>query len=101
MKPNKRQPERYDGKFPTLAWLHERSRDLWHQYRASRKSSGDKKLRMCETLSLGDRRFVAVIELDGERFLVGGGPNSVSLLTTLSRTLNRKPAKTRRAAATA
>ena len=42
-----------------------------------------RRLRLCETLSLGERRFVAVIEFETERFLVGGGTGSVNLLARL------------------
>lgn len=42
-----------------------------------------KNLRVCENISLGDKRFVAVVQVDGERFLIGGSSNSVSLLTRL------------------
>ena len=42
-----------------------------------------KSLRMCESLPLGDHRFVAVIQVDGERFLIGCSSSSVSMLTRL------------------
>jgi flagellar biogenesis protein FliO len=42
-----------------------------------------RRLRVCETLSLGDRRFVAVIEFDRQEFLVGGSGNSLELLARL------------------
>jgi len=48
----------------------------------SRRSS--KQLRLCENLPLGDRRFVAVIEFEGSRFLLGGTPSSLTLLAQLS-----------------
>jgi hypothetical protein len=46
-------------------------------------------LRLCESLPLGDRRFVAVIEYDGAqdgrtRFLVGGTPSSLVMLARLA-----------------
>jgi flagellar biogenesis protein FliO len=41
-------------------------------------------LRLCETLSLGDKRFLAVVLVDQQKFLVGGAGNSVSLLAKLS-----------------
>jgi len=45
----------------------------------------DKKyLRVCESVSLGDKRFVAVIQAGQERFLVGGAANSIAMLTRLS-----------------
>lgn len=42
-----------------------------------------KRLRVCETVSLGEKRFVAVIEVDGEQFLVGGASSSVTTLARL------------------
>jgi len=41
-------------------------------------------LRLCETLSLGDKRFLAVVLVDQQKFLVGGAGNSVALLAKLS-----------------
>jgi hypothetical protein len=38
---------------------------------------------VCETLSLGERRFLAVIEFDRQEFLVGGTGNSLELLAQL------------------
>jgi flagellar biogenesis protein FliO len=42
-----------------------------------------KNLRVCETVSLGEKRFVAVVQVDDERFLIGGSSGAVSLLTRL------------------
>jgi flagellar biogenesis protein FliO len=42
-----------------------------------------RRLRLCESLPLGDRRFVAVVEFDRERFLVGGTASSLVLLSRL------------------
>jgi len=42
-----------------------------------------KRLRVCETVSLGEKRFVAVVEVDGEQFLVGGASGSVATLARL------------------
>ncbi len=42
-----------------------------------------KRLRLCESLSLGEKRFVAVIEVDGEQILVGGGASGVATLARL------------------
>jgi Flagellar biosynthesis protein, FliO len=44
-----------------------------------------RRLRLCESLPLGERRFVAVIEFEKARFLVGGTPASLSLLARLGR----------------
>ena len=45
---------------------------------------GKKYLRVCESVSLGDKRFVAVIQAGDERFLVAGAANSIAMLTRLS-----------------
>src|SRR5205807_3701790 len=38
-----------------------------------------------ETVSLGEKRFVSILEVDGERLLIGGGVNTVRLLKRLDR----------------
>jgi len=43
----------------------------------------ENQLRLCETLSLGDRRFLAVVLVEQQKYLVGGAPNSVALLAKL------------------
>jgi hypothetical protein len=43
----------------------------------------DRQLKLRETLSLGEKRFLAVVEFERQRFLIGGAANSVSLLTEL------------------
>jgi hypothetical protein len=43
----------------------------------------EKKLRVVETVPMGDKRMVAIIEADGQRFLVGCSSNGVSLLSSL------------------
>ena len=59
-----------------------------------------KNLRVCETVSLGEKRFVAVVQVDEERFLIGGSSGAVSLLTrlqeakTFAGALDREAAKT-------
>ena len=42
-----------------------------------------KKLRLCESLPLGERRFVAVVEYRRTRFLLGGTASSLVLLSRL------------------
>jgi flagellar biogenesis protein FliO len=42
-----------------------------------------RKLRLCESLPLGDRRFLAVVEFQDSRFLIGATPNSLALLKVL------------------
>jgi len=48
-----------------------------------RARKAPRRLRLCESLALGEKRFVAVIEFETERFLVGGGASSVNLLARL------------------
>jgi flagellar biogenesis protein FliO len=56
---------------------------LWERVlRISRRAP--RRLRLCENLPLGERRFVAVVEFDAARFLVGGTPSSLVLLSRLS-----------------
>ena len=43
-----------------------------------------RELRLCETLSLGDKRMLAIIECDHQRFLIAATPQSISLLQSLS-----------------
>ena len=42
-----------------------------------------KRLRVAETVSLGEKRFVALISVEGREFLIGGGSAGVSLLAQL------------------
>ena len=43
-----------------------------------------RRLRLCESLALGERRFVAVVAFEQARFLVGGTPSALVLLSRLS-----------------
>ena len=52
-----------------------------------------RRLRLCESLPLGDRRFVAVVEFDESRFLVGGTSASLVLLARLSDGGNDRPSR--------
>ena len=42
-----------------------------------------KRMRVCESVSLGDKRFLAIVRVDSEHFLLGGSSGSVSLLAKL------------------
>jgi hypothetical protein len=46
--------------------------------------SNSKRLQVAATVSLGEKRFVAVIQVDGQQFLVGGGGTNVALLAQLN-----------------
>jgi flagellar biogenesis protein FliO len=57
-------------------------RSVGHRLRMKR---GSHSLRVCEVASLGEKRFVAVVQYGRGRFLVGGAAGSVSLLSRLGR----------------
>jgi flagellar biogenesis protein FliO len=40
-------------------------------------------LQICETLPLGEKRFLAVVQFEGRRFLIGATNQSISLLDKL------------------
>ena len=42
-----------------------------------------KELRLCESLSLGERRFVGVIQYRQQRFLVGATNSNIAMLAQL------------------
>jgi flagellar biogenesis protein FliO len=43
----------------------------------------ERRLRLCEILSLGEKRFIAVVEYGQEKFLLAGTPQNISLLKSL------------------
>jgi len=43
----------------------------------------DRRLRLCETLSLGEKRFIAVVEYGQHKFPLAGTPQNISLLQHL------------------
>ena len=45
--------------------------------------SGGTRLKVEETLALGDRRFVSILKVDEERFLIALSPQGVNLMTRL------------------
>jgi flagellar biogenesis protein FliO len=44
----------------------------------------ERRLRLCEMLSLGEKRFIAVVEYGQEKFLLAGTPQNISLLKRLN-----------------
>lgn len=42
-----------------------------------------RRLHVAETLSLGEKRFVSIIEVDGTQYLIGGSAENVQLLSRL------------------
>jgi hypothetical protein len=43
----------------------------------------EKKLRVLESVSLGERRFVTILQVEGRKFLIGGSSSNVSMLASL------------------
>jgi flagellar biogenesis protein FliO len=73
----------------TLNWR-QLADSLWHRILHTRRRL-PKSLRLCESLSLGERRFLAVVECEGSRFLVGGTASSLAMLTRLDSETGRQP----------
>jgi hypothetical protein len=55
----------------------------WSFLHAKYKTSTMKRLRVSETISLGEKRFVAIVAVEGREFLIGGGVSGMSLLAQL------------------
>lgn len=59
-------------------------RNLLGKAREVRCKRKDRAMHLCETLSLGDRRFLALVKIEGQRFLIGAAGSSISLLAEIS-----------------
>ena len=90
----------YTAQLPAGMNLAGLARSLWKQFLRMRRAR-PRSLRLCETLPLGDRRFVAVVEYEQARFLIGGTSGSLVLLTELGDKAEREwvPDKSQAAAA--
>lgn len=58
---------------------------------AKTRGAARQHLRVCETVSLGEKRFVAVVQVDQERFLVGGAANCIAMLARLAQPVTFPP----------
>ena len=56
---------------------------VWSWVQTRYKLSSTKRLRVGEIASLGEKRFVAIVTVEGREFLIGGGSAGVSMLTPL------------------
>ena len=56
---------------------------LWSRVESHRASQRQRTLRVVETVGMGEKRFVAIVEVQQARYLVGGGAAGVSLLARL------------------
>ncbi|ADW70917.1 flagellar biosynthetic protein FliO [Granulicella tundricola] len=44
-----------------------------------------RRLKVAETVSLGEKRFVSILQVDGAQFLIGGAAGNVTLLAILDK----------------
>jgi flagellar biogenesis protein FliO len=63
-------------RMPALSWL----RHLFGHIRIRRR---ERALRIAETVSLGEKRLVAVLEFEEQQFLIGVTNQSITLLRSL------------------
>lgn len=57
---------------------------LWNWIRERQAArSSTRRLHVASAVSLGEKRFIALIQIDEQQFLVGGGATNVSLLAWL------------------
>jgi len=70
-------------------WPAEFGSGLWRRIRQMRSRLHlrqlPRSLRVAESVSLGEKRLLAIVECDGQRFLVGGGSASVTLVARLAK----------------
>jgi flagellar biosynthetic protein FliO len=52
------------------------------------KSASERNLKIIETLGMGDKRSISLIEFGNSRFLIGNTPHQINLLATLSEPLS-------------
>jgi len=52
------------------------------------RQRADRNLRIIETLSMGDRRSISLIEVGDSRFLIGNTPHQINLLAALPESLS-------------
>jgi len=56
---------------------------IWSWVQSRYSLSSTKRLRVGEIAQLGEKRFVALVTVEGREFLIGGGSTGISLLTPL------------------
>ena len=56
---------------------------IWSWLHAKYALSSTKRLRVMEMVPLGEKRFLAVVSVEGREFLIGGGASGVSVVTQL------------------
>jgi flagellar biogenesis protein FliO len=56
---------------------------IWSWLHAKYALTSTKRLRVMEMVPLGEKRFLAVVSVEGREFLIGGGASGVSVVTQL------------------
>ncbi len=56
---------------------------IWSWLHAKYALTATRRLRISETVSLGEKRFVAIVTVEDREFLIGGGAAGISLLAKL------------------
>lgn len=57
----------------------------WARFLLHRYTTRNERMRVCETLSLGGRRALVLVECDGQRFLAGLSAGGVESLIAIDR----------------
>jgi flagellar biogenesis protein FliO len=73
--------ERNSSRRGTFGWIGAAFAKLVGVLRSARP---EKRMKLCESVSLGDKRFLAIVRVDAKYFLVGGSSSSVAMLAPLS-----------------
>jgi hypothetical protein len=56
----------------------------WSWLQTKYVQTATKRMRVAETVSLGEKRFVSIVSIEGREFLIGSGASGVTLLAQLS-----------------
>jgi flagellar biogenesis protein FliO len=60
---------------------------IWSRIRAAlagvKVQRRERRLRLCESVSLGEKRIVAIVQVDDQRFLIAATSQNISLLQLL------------------
>lgn len=62
--------------FEAWKWLTRHSRGVLAR-------GASRRLKVAEIVSLGEKRFISILQVDGEQFLIGGSPSTIVLLAKL------------------
>ena len=86
---------------PVLRPLAAHAMSAWRWLERKRTQQlSTRRLRVTETVSLGEKRSVSILQVDGAQFLIGTAGGNVSLLAALNRNQGEAGADWRAASAT-